>query len=353
MRVARVVGILGVVYVHAWTGLTGPQLDAIRGTWQDDLRWVLMEVFGRSAVPLLGVISGWLVAGSSRIRDWREHIGRKARTILLPMVLWNAIALLLVCSAAVLFDLKAPLPQSAWWVVEELFVLTRNPDINVQMPFLRDLFVCMVAAPILVRAPSPALLGVAALAVLVQIFALGWPVLLRPAILAFFTLGILARRTEMAERVAALPLIVALVPFTLLLAVKIVAETRGAAFLTTPTGAALDLAQRLAAAVALWRLSWVLAASPLRDGVLRIEPCAFLLFCAHLILIWLFGPMIGQLTGPLGSPLYPIYLVLQPVLVLGATLLLAAALTRLAPRAASVLSGGRLRGTPAAPAPRG
>lgn len=344
---------MGVVYVHAWTGLTGPQLDAIRGSWQDDFRWTLMEVFGRSAVPLLGVISGWLVAGSSRTRDWRDHIGRKARTILLPMVLWNAIALLLVSGAAVLFDLKAPLPQSGWWVVEELFVLTRNPDVNVHMPFLRDLFVCMVAAPLLVRAPSAALLAVAALAALVQVFGLGWPLLLRPAIMTFFTLGILARRTDMAERVAAWPLASALVPFALLLAVKIMAEIRGAAFLITPMGATLDLAQRLAAAVALWRLSWVLAASPLRSVLMRIEPCAFLLFCVHLILIWLFGPMIGQLTGPLGSPLYLVYLVLQPSLVLGATLLLAGALTRLSPRAAGILSGGRLRGTPAARAPRG
>src|SRR3546814_1686803 len=67
---------------------------------QDSLRWGLMEVFGRSAVPLLGLISGWLVEGSSRTHDWLRHVGRKVRTILLPMILWNALAILFVSGAA-------------------------------------------------------------------------------------------------------------------------------------------------------------------------------------------------------------------------------------------------------------
>ena len=49
IAIARVICILGVVYVHAWTGLNGIALAALRGTGQDTLRWTLMEVFGRSA----------------------------------------------------------------------------------------------------------------------------------------------------------------------------------------------------------------------------------------------------------------------------------------------------------------
>ena len=77
--------------------------------------------------------------------------------------------------------------------------------------------------------------------------------------------------------------------------------------------------------------------------LLRIEPFAFFLFCAHLILIWLFGPLLGKLFGKLGSPLYPVYLLIQPLLVLGAVMLIATGLRRIAPGAASVLSGGRLK----------
>ena len=303
---------------------------------------MLMEAFGRSAVPLLGVISGWLVAGSSRIGDWRAHVSRKAHTILLPMVLWNLIALVLVCGAATLFDLRAPQPSSLGWTLNEVLVLVRNPDIEVQMPFLRDLFVCMVAAPLLVRFPVRALLAVAAVAAMGQIVGFGWPLLLRPSILTFFALGIAARRADAAERVAAWPLLPVLVPFALLFAVKVAAEVRMPDLFDGPAGTALDLAERGAAALALWRIAWGVAGRDWRAPLLRVEPLAFLLFCAHLILLWLFGPMIGRLTGPLGAPLYPAYLLLQPLLVLLAVMALAKGLVKLSPAAAKVLSGGRL-----------
>jgi len=76
--------------------------------------------------------------------------------------------------------------------------------------------------------------------------------------------------------------------------------------------------------------------------LLRIEPFAFFLFCSHLILIWLGGPVLGQLFGKLGSPLYPAYLLVQPLLVLMAVVMLGSVLSRAAPGLAKLLSGGRL-----------
>ena len=113
IAIARVICILGVVYVHAWTGLNGEALAQLRGSGQDNLRWALMEIFGRSAVPLLGLISGWLVAGSGRARDWRSHLARKARTIALPMILWNSLAILFVSGAAWTFGRRRS-RQSGW-----------------------------------------------------------------------------------------------------------------------------------------------------------------------------------------------------------------------------------------------
>lgn len=345
IRIARVVCITGVVYVHAWTGLDGHSLELARGTPQEILRWVLMEVFGRSAVPLLGLISGWLVAGSARTRDWRSHIARKARTILLPMVLWNLLAITLVSGAAWLLGLAAPIPQSLRWVVEETLILTHPPDINVQMPFLRDLFLCMVLAPLLVRLPTKALALVAVAAGTCHIFGIGPPVILRASILMFFTIGIIARRAGLAERVAQWPLLPVVLPFALLTPLHLwfsVGDVRP----FDSTTAALDLAVRIAASLAVWRLVWHLAASRAAPALKRVEPYMFFYFCAHLILLWLFGPMIGQLSGKLGSPLYPVYLLAQPFLILGAVVGIAQGLMRVAPGAAKVLSGGRLTRKP-------
>ncbi|WP_313807788.1 acyltransferase [Sphingobium sp.] len=342
ISIARVICILGVVYVHAWTGLNGHDLESLRGTPQDSLRWGLMEIFGRSAVPLLGVISGWLVEGSSRTQDWLRHVERKARTILLPMILWNALAILFVSGAAWAMGLAAPVPSSTDWMFQELFIVSRNPDINVQMPFLRDLFLCMIAAPLFVRLPGWALGVVAAMAAVCQIMGWGPPVLMRASILFFFVMGIVARREGLADRVAALPWAVAAPPFALLMSAQLYASLHPGLVQPGMGLAVLDMAVRIVAALFFWRLAWSLAASAARETLLRIEPFAFFLFCSHLILIWLGGPALGSLFGRLGSPLYPAYLLVQPLLVLITVILLGSALNRTFPRLAKLLSGGRL-----------
>jgi hypothetical protein len=340
IAIARVICIMGVIYVHAWTGRGGEDLIALRNSTQEGFRWVLMEVFGHSAVPLLGLISGWLVGGSSLTRDFTRHVARKAKTILLPMVLWNALAILLVSGTAMIGTLAAPQPHSAGWILQELFIVSRNPDINVQMPFLRDLFLCMLLAPALVRMPAWALWLVAAAALVAQIAGFGPPVFMRPSILFFFVLGMLARRGDAAERVAALPWIVAVGPFAALMAVHLVLSMRGVEGLGI---AILDMTMRVAAAFCFWRVAWGLADSPARGALLRIEPYVFLIFCAHLILIWLGGPVLGALFGRLGQPFYPAYLVVQPLLVLIAVVMLGEGLRALAPQTAKLLSGGRLK----------
>jgi fucose 4-O-acetylase-like acetyltransferase len=344
ISVARVICILGVVYVHAWTGLTGYDLQLAHGTPQENLRWVLMDVFGRSAVPLLGLISGWLVAGSSRTFDWGSHVGRKAKTILLPMVLWNALAILLVSGAAVATRLAAPTPQSLDWVFQEIFIASRNPDINVQMPFLRDLFLCMLLAPLLVRCGKRTLLAVALVAGICQIAGFGPPVFMRASIPFFFTLGIIARRENLSDRIAQWPLAAALAPFAVLTAVQLYFTLVVDWSPISLPAATLDLAVRISAALAYWRISWGLAGTMVRRPLLKIEPFAFFLFCSHLILIWLGGPLLGRLFGTLGSPLYPVYLVAQPLIVLLAVVLLGTLLSRAAPGPARILSGGRLSG---------
>ena len=349
ISIARVVCILGVVYVHAWTGLDGHGLELARGTGQENLRWLLMETFGRSAVPLLGLISGWLVAGSARTRDWRRHIRRKAQTILLPMILWNVLALTLVSGTAWLFNLPAPTPHSLRWVIEEVFILTRNPDIDVQMPFLRDLFLCMVLAPLLVRVSGRALAFVIAAAALCHMLGAGAPIILRPSILMFFALGIAARRANVAVLTAAWPLPLALAPFVLLLPVQLWRDLHAGASAPGAWGAALDLPVRVAASLCFWRVSCALAQGRAASVLLKIEPFAFFLFCSHLILIWLGGPLLGLLFGKLGSPNYPAYLLTQPLMVLACVVALGSLLRRMAPGLALVLSGGRLR-PPSGPA---
>src|SRR3546814_10745051 len=128
IAVARVLCIFGVVYVHAWTGLDGGRLTLADSSTQGVFRWVLMELLGRSAVPLLGMISGWLVAGSASRRTYGAFIGGKPRTILLPLLLWHLLGLLIISGGAYSAFLKAPIPVSFQEDFNQLLCLTRSEE---------------------------------------------------------------------------------------------------------------------------------------------------------------------------------------------------------------------------------
>lgn len=342
--IARVLCVLGIVYVHAWTGLAGPALTVANESAQGRLRWVLIELLGRNAVPLLGMISGWLVAGSLRRRSWPRFVAAKARTLLAPMVLWNAIAILLVSGAATLGLIEGPRVRSLFWLVDELFCLVTPDDINVQMSFLRDLFVCMMLAPLMIRLPSRALTLIAMGVLVWTVAPFSFVLLLRPQILFFFLLGLLVRRHDLERRLATPPLAISAALFLLAVAMAIAFDTVIEARVAPHPAllAGFDMAMRVAAAWLCWSIAWRLAGARAGAALLGIEPYAFLLFCAHLIMMWLGGPMLGHFTGPLGSRFYPLYLLLQPALVLAATIALGRMLTFCSPPLARLLSGDRL-----------
>ncbi|HVK79997.1 MAG TPA: acyltransferase [Verrucomicrobiae bacterium] len=343
IAVARVICITGMVYAHAWTGLNYAHLVEAAHTAQGVLRWQLMEFLGRSAVPLLSIVAGWLAASSALNQNWGSFVANKARTVLTPMLLWNGLAIAIVGGLAFAGLLAAPAPTHWQWTLQELFILTEPSDINVQMPFLRDLFVCMLFAPLLVRLPSPALLGVLGLALVWSITEFQFVLLLRPSILVFLVIGMLARRGDLAESVAAKPMSLLATLFVATACLK-AWVMYGAGPLPRPAHASADLLLRLAAAAFFWRVAWAITESKFATAVKSLEPYMFLLFCSHMIMIWLFGPLIGLLTGSLGSPLYPVFLIAQPFLVLGGTILLGNALAQVAPNAALILSGGRMAG---------
>lgn len=350
---ARLICILGIVYVHAWTGVGGDVMAARAGSSDDLLRWTVVELFGRSAVPLLSLIAGWLVAGSLARRGPLGFVAGKARVLLVPMLLWNIIAVGLVTGAAALGMPNTPLLGDGIWLADNVFGLTRAGDINVQTAFLRDLFVCMLAVPLLVRLPTRLLLAVMALVAMWIVG--GWQLhlLLRPGILMFFIAGIVARREGLAERLGRLPRHLAALPFLAILPWKIWLSIRLEAGVGDPAALlnGVDLLMRASAALLVWRGAMALAWRPAGAKLLAFERYAFFLFCSHLLFMWLVAPLIGRLTGAIGSPLWPAFFLIQPLLALGFAILLALAVEAAWPRAADLLSGGRL-GQAASPAAR-
>lgn len=343
--ISRLICILGIVFVHGWTGLGGDQMAQQAGSPQDVMRWIVVELFGRSAVPLLSIVSGWLAAASVTRRGYGAFVRGKLRVILLPMLLWNAIAIVVVCGAGAAGLVRTPLPGGPMWLLDNLINLTRAGDINVQMAFMRDLFLCMLAAPLLARLSDRRLAAIMLATAVWMIGAWEVPILLRPSILTFFVLGMLVRRHDLAGRLGALPFWQALLPFLLVVPAKVLLSIRSAALGAYHVHllAAVDLGLRAAAALLAWRSAMALVGHAIGGRMLGLERYAFFLFASHLIFMWLLGPAIGDhLTGPMGHPSWPAYFLLQPLLALGFAVGLARVIEAVSPAAARALSGGRL-----------
>lgn len=344
IKIARVICIVGMIYAHTWTGRTTAYVIEHSASEQGMLRWFLTEMIGRSSVPLLGMVSGWLVASSAMKRGYWRFAADKARTILAPMVAWNLICLGLVMGGVWIGWVKGPRFEGWMWAFQETFAAWEFNDLNFQMPFLRDLFVLMLFAPLFVRLRDSLLLLLWVAVVIWTIGGWWFPLLLRPQIAVFFLIGIGARRWGAADSIAAMPFAYAAVPFFLLGPVKVALSIWGYHYGRDEVEivAAIELLMRLAAALFMWRLSIALVGSRVAPAIKRFERYAFLLFCSHMVGFWLFGRPVGEMLGRLDQPGYPVYLVVQPFLALVSTVLLGWFLLRVSPPLARFLSGGRL-----------
>lgn len=298
IRVARVLCITCMMTVHVWPGATAV-IAADAGPVLDTLYFIAIQELGRASVPLLSIVSGFLFLPALAAPRPLPVIAGKAGTLLVPMMFWSAVILAMRLASAAAIGTPAP-PLEPLALLDAVTGLTAPPA-NVPLAFLRDVFVCCAGAVLLARAargrPRAALVLIA-LWTLAEV-ALQGLLLLRPAILVFFAVGLAVRAAGAApQRLPLLPAAAALAA---------VALARGHA----PAGseaaaAALDYANRVAAALFFWAASLAVAGAPrLGPAVARLEPMIFTVFCTHAVTIALLAPVL-RATGV--TPDMPVYL---------------------------------------------
>ena len=339
IRVARVICILAVIYVHAPPYDMPSTADLFS---QDFLIQSIRNLLGRSSVPLLSVISGLLVTLALARKSWPVLLRGKIITLLVPLILWNAIALL--ASAGATFEMIRDKPGD---LVNALFALTREPKL-VPLYFLRDMFACFLLAPLLLPLLDrwPRLV----LAVLFAngILELDGPLVINSQILFFFALGCAFARPgsglSLAEVDGHLP---RLAPIAALLVLQLVLipllpgaildATEGPA----KTHAALSLMlARLGGCLLFWYLTAALLRHGLAPAITRFEPVIFFVFCAHPLIIGVIRRGLTMIAGPGAEQSFGWFLV-YPLLVLGVSIPLVAIAARVAPMPLSALLGGR------------
>ncbi len=152
INLMRIVLISGIVFVHVpYDPATSPYAGTYGGL--DWLRVFLGESLFRVGVPCLSAISGYLLfrRGFDNF-DYGKTLKTKARTVLLPFLLWNLAFLALVFVAQSKDVSSGYLPEVVGASLREWLSLAfalEDMPINLPLYFLRDLLLCIVLSPAL------------------------------------------------------------------------------------------------------------------------------------------------------------------------------------------------------------
>jgi hypothetical protein len=272
---------------------------------------------------LLSVVSGYFIVSSLLKAGTSKLIVSKFKTLIIPLVAWNALMLALLIAYALLTGHRQDLPTPDAAGMANAFLAITQWPLVVPLWFLRDLFVCCIFSPILYV--SIKRFPVATIVVLVAYTLFGEDLYLlqRPQLMLFFALGMWFRIAGSSEqtidRIAGFLTIGLIAMAAVFLAIRIerilIAEMDDTLRLT------LDTLLRVTMAAGVWRLTELLRKSPLADLFMKFEPYAFFLFCSHAILFNFGGIIFRRFFGNYGSDLFPVTFFVLPFLaVLGAVI---------------------------------
>jgi surface polysaccharide O-acyltransferase-like enzyme len=357
IEVARVALVIGLVFLHYFNFPTDarPPFQGIDPAQHQVATFIngFLTFFFFSAVPLLSAISGWLFFGFTG-GDPGAAIGKRirgrARSLLLPLLIWNLATLALAALAqavapttgfAVQFNIDVA-TAGPWEIANAVLGVTGLP-IAFQFWFVRDLFVTVLCTPILWlllrHAPVAGAVGLG------LIWAAGFTlgIFIRTDVLFFFYLGALIRRrgisTDIAPGVAA-ALLAAYVVLTAARAlVPLVLDLNDAA-----TAAWVEVATRLIrplGVVACWGMCIQLAGTRGGARLAAFGGFAFFLHAAHYPVIALVKDLLWRATPAATDGWLLLHYGASVALTVAIVAAAAVVVFRISPALYGVLAGGR------------
>lgn len=336
IRLARILCVLLLVYAHAQPyqpGDPGPLLSPMGAIH------ALRQLLGHTSVPLLSLVSGYLLARTLSARPYAEALGHKFFSLIVPLALWN-----LICIAKLTAESSfTALPEAQAWP-NAVLALTAPPAMQ-PLYFLRDAFVCFLVSPAMLYL-ARRLPGTTAAAFLLNaLFNADQLLFLNSAIPLFYFVGCVWWVRQLPVPGAAMPrapvwaaglgmLLLSVAPFYL----------PPAWGLNDPQSlpyAAADIALRAAGCVVFWFAASRLLHRRVGQLLLKFEPIAFFLFCSHGMAAGLWWMAIERLGHGDTTPVFLIYFALSPLLALLVCVVAVRAIRWLAPGGLSLLMGGR------------
>lgn len=338
--------IVSVIYIHAYETTIKLQGE-VAGTEQttgasDFVRDLVSQGLARVAVPLFFAMAGYFFFRGFQwsIASYRRKVSSRTRSLLLPLLFWNALTLVVLATAQSLPALKgffsgANKPITDYVLFDHLNALIGINDrpIAYQFWFIRDLFVMVLLSPLVylaLRFARPFFLA----ALFAAWFANHWPIYIPSAATAlFFSLGasfsLSHRNPFFGDRVGW--------AITALYGILVVVDamTKGESFNPHLHKAALLLGMM----AVLFLTQFLVHLPRLRWGLLRAGSCSFFVFAVHEPLLTVLRKVAFKLVAPeTDLSILTLYLSL-PILVLAIALTAYFALRKVAPAFLIFVSG--------------
>lgn len=339
----RILLISGIVFVHVPFDPATSAYTGANGLF-DWFRVFLGDSLFRIGVPCLSAISGYLLfrRGTEGF-DYRQVLRSKARTVLLPFLLWNlgTLAVVLVVQRAGMGIGYFPdlWSASARDLLDYAFATETFP-VDIPLYFLRDLVVCIMLSPVLAflvkRFPAPTLVVLFVAAVLPDIVLY---VVLKKSILFSFTFGIFLALNKVDLKIVD--------HFALAGTMVMLAAAVLLSFGLYKTGPdypwGLDLARNvlsIAGAGGFWMLSALAIRSRLGQRLAATGSLSFWVFCGHyplLVVMWMVWKKVA------GDELYPAFYLASVVIAISLLVATNALFSRRLPAFYEVMTGSRGR----------
>ncbi|RPA55079.1 acyltransferase [Shewanella vesiculosa] len=268
---ARVICILSLVYVH-FPPFFGEIVEI--HSFTEYLATLISNVIGRNSVPLLSVISGYLIVKTFYKYDFKLLLKNKILTLLIPLVTWNCISFIkdLVINSSTIENINA---------LNYFFAIYDTPGI-VPLYFLRDIFICVMLTPALIYISTTLNTKITILTLtLLSIFITDSYIFINDAILVFFFVGIVIAKKNINLKIFEGKYITFICLLCLLTIINIriyITQYDSDIYINT----ALTTFARFFGAIVFWNIACFLSKT---TRIMKHSSIIFFTFCSHTIII--------------------------------------------------------------------